>query len=260
MTRRNPFVTILVLTALSGLIPCRVIAESGTPNRRPTAPAPKTPGKLIEGKAGYDYVCFLPPGYSRQSRFYPLIVFLHGASPDEDLEKLKRFGPIKFALDHDDFPFIAVAPASSKGWSVRILDSFLRRVESRFRVDRNRIYLTGLSMGGHATWTMALAYPSRFAAVAPVCGAGDPQLAAAKLRHLPVWIFHGEKDTVVPVACGRVMADALKKVAGNVKLTIYPDLGHNIWQETYENVELYRWFLQHQRNEKTDRTPPPRVR
>jgi predicted peptidase len=208
---------------------------------------PEPRGTLVEGKADYKYLCFLPKSYDRQAGFWPLIVFLHGASRDEDLEKLKNFGPIKFALDNDDFPFVVVAPATSRGWTVDSLDTLLNRVRTRFRVDRNRVYLTGHSMGGHATWSLAMAYPNRFAAIAPVSGAGDPRLAARRLRRLPVWVLHGEKDTVVPVECGLVMVRALKDVGDEVKSTIYPDRGHDICGPAYDNSELYRWFLQHRK-------------
>jgi len=250
--------TVLALFVLQGsptgwrALPATARQRSAVSTAEPQSEAqPSTAtarGKLIEGRAGYNYLCFLPKGYGERPTFWPLIVFLHGASSDENLEKLKRFGPIEYALGHDDFPFIVVAPASSRGWSVNLLDTLLERVQARFRVDRNRVYLTGLSMGGHATWKMAAAYPNRFAGIAPVAGAGNPLLAPTRLRNLPAWIFHGEKDEVVPVECGRMMIQALQRAGGEVKYTIYPDLGHDVWQPAYDNPELYRWFLQHRRN------------
>jgi predicted peptidase len=176
-----------------------------------------------------------------------LIVFLHGKCEDEDLEKLKHFGPIKYALEHSEFPFIVVAPVTSRGWSVRILGIFLDRIQTRFSVDRDRVYLTGMSMGGHATWALATFSPNRFAAIAPVAGAGNPRAAAQRLGHLPTWIFHGEKDTIVPVKCGLMMVEALKAAGAEVKSTIYPDRGHDSWGPAYDNPELYAWFLKHRR-------------
>ena len=212
---------------------------------------------LVEGVAGYKYVCFLPKGYDGQPKFWPLIIFLHGASRDEDLGKVKRFGPIKYGLDHDDFPFIVVAPATSRGWSPDRLNTLLDKVQTRYRVDRNRIYLTGYSMGGHATWTMAAAYPNRFAAIAPVAGAGDPRNAGGGLRKVPAWVFHGANDRVVPAKYGLLMVRALKKAGGEVKHTVYPDRGHDVWEPVYGNLELYRWFLRHRKGG-TQRGSPSR--
>jgi predicted peptidase len=204
-------------------------------------------GKLVEGVASYKYVCFLPKDYDSQPRFWPIIVFLHGATEQENLETVRRTGPVKFALDQESFPCIVVAPVTGKGWDVKLFDKFLSNIQRQFRVDRNRIYLTGVSMGGHATWGIACAYPHRFAAIAPVCGAGNPQLAAKLLRDLPVWVIHGEQDSVVPVELARRMIRALEQVGGSVKSTIYPDRGHDAFIPAYDDPELYRWFLQHKK-------------
>jgi len=205
-------------------------------------------GRLVEGMAAYKYLCYLPAGYDAQAKFWPTIIFLHGACSDEDLEKLKRFGPVKFALEQKDFPFVVVAPATAKGWDVRLFDDFLKRIQRQFRVDRNRIYLTGVSMGGHATWRLAMVYPNRFAAIVPVSGAGNPQHAAELLRRLPIWIIHGENDTVVPLELARRMTRALEQVGGNVKSTIYPDRGHDAFIPAYDDPELYEWFLKHSKH------------
>ena len=97
-------------------------------------------------------------------------------------------------------------------------------------------------MGGFGTWDLASAYPERFAAIAPVCGGGNPR-NANKLKDIPAWVFHGEKDPVVPVEEAHKMVDALKKSGAEVKLTIYPEAGHDSWTETYDNPDLYDWFL-----------------
>ena len=101
-------------------------------------------------------------------------------------------------------------------------------------------------MGGYGTWALALKYPHRFAAIAPICGAGNPVLART-IKHLPIWVFHGAKDKVVPIKHSQDMVDALKEVGGNVKFTIYPEAGHDSWTETYNNPELYEWFLKQSR-------------
>jgi predicted peptidase len=205
---------------------------------------------LVIGQAGYRYLCYLPDGPGQPAGpvvRQPLILFLHGACPDENLEKFKHFGPISYALCHEGFPFIAVCPASSQGWTLAKLDQLLDHIQSQYPVDPDRIYLTGYSNGGHATWMMALAFPRRFAAIAPVAGAGDPLEASRRLWHLPVWIFHGVKDRVIPVAYGRRMAEALRKEGAPVQTTFYEDRGHDTWGPPYWNPELYDWFLDQKR-------------
>ena len=123
------------------------------------------------------------------------------------------------------------------------------------RVDQDCVYLTGLSMGGYGTWETAAKRPELFATIAPICGRGDPS-TAWRLRHTPTWIFHGAKDTIVPLKHSDDMNRALKQY-GNVKYTIYPDAEHDSWTETYSNEELYRWFLSHLRFKYVD-APAPR--
>jgi len=129
-------------------------------------------------------------------------------------------------------------------------------VEEKFAVDTNRVYLTGLSMGGYGTWSLALAHPEKFAAIAPICGGGqviDIILAsygkpANPLKNISVWAFHGAKDPVVPLEESERMIAALKKIgAKDVKLTVYPEAEHDSWTEAYNNPELYEWLLTHLR-------------
>ncbi|MFB0516806.1 MAG: alpha/beta hydrolase-fold protein, partial [Candidatus Neomarinimicrobiota bacterium] len=111
-----------------------------------------------------------------------------------------------------------------------------------------RIYLTGLSMGGYGTWSLALAQPERFAAIAPICGGGDRR-QACRLKDLPVWAFHGARDKVVPVRRTKRMVRAIEKCGGSPRLTIYLDAGHDSWTRTYDNPELYEWLLSNVREE-----------
>jgi len=125
----------------------------------------------------------------------------------------------------------------------------LKDVSKKYRIDENRIYVTGLSMGGYGTWDLAIKYPNRFAAIAPVCGGGDPTKASV-LKDLPIWVFHGAKDEVVTLDKSQVMVDAIEKTGGSVKFTIYPEANHDSWTETYNNPELYEWFLAQSREAK----------
>jgi len=197
------------------------------------------------------YLLYLPDGYGKGKKEWPLILFLHGAGErGDDLELVKRHGPPKLVERGEKLPFIIVSPQCPEGklwtYETEVLNSLLDHVIARYRVDTHRIYLTGLSMGGYGTWALAVEHPERFAAVAPVCGGGVPYLAP-RLKDVPVWVFHGARDTVVPVSLSEMMVDALKRSGCTVRFTVYPEAGHDAWTETYDNPELYEWFLEHHR-------------
>ncbi len=196
------------------------------------------------------YSLFLPADYAKNKRKrWPLILFLHGAGQRGDnLDLLKEHGIPKILDRCPDFPFIVVSPQcpADGWWSVDVPSALLDEIARKYRVDEDRVYVTGLSMGGFGTWLLALEYPHRFAAIAPICGGGNP-LIAHRIKHLPVWAFHGAKDRVVPLGKTKEMVEALRKCGGNVKLTIYPDAEHDAWTRTYENPILYQWFLKHRR-------------
>jgi predicted peptidase len=136
-----------------------------------------------------------------------------------------------------------------------MLLALLDEIAAKYAVDTNRVYLTGLSMGGYGTWALGLTYPERFAAIVPICGGGQmigvilsSRDKGAALKSLGVWAFHGGKDPVVPLEESQRMVDALKKAGvPDVKLTVYPEAGHDSWTETYKNPELYEWLLKHER-------------
>jgi predicted peptidase len=209
--------------------------------------------------AELDYLLFLPKGYdARAEKRWPMILFLHGAGErGTDVWKVAVHGPPKNVATHADFPFIVVSPQCPEDqvWSQDVLLALLDEFTATCAVDTNRIYLTGLSMGGYGTWDLGLAHPEKFAAIVPICGGGQtisvllvsPDKASA-LRTLGVWAFHGAKDPVVALAESQRMVDALKKAGvEDVKLTVYPEAGHDSWTETYNNPELYDWLLKHQR-------------
>src|SRR5262249_51460380 len=153
-------------------------------------------------------------------------------------------GPPKLVAAGKDFPFILVAPQSARrGWDPATLNALLDDIVATYKVDKDRIYATGLSMGGFGTWALAAAYPERFAAIVPICGGGNRE-DAPKLKHLPIWVFHGAKDRTVPPSMSEEMVQALKEAgAANVTYTLYPETGHDSWTEAYNNSELYQWLL-----------------
>ena len=204
--------------------------------------------KEITVKVKLNYLLFLPEGYAKSDKKWPLILFLHGSGESgKDLSKVKIHGPPKIVETKPDFPFIVVSPQSRRrGWNPDTLKALLHEVLADYRVDRDRVYLTGLSMGGYGTWALAAAYPDYFAAIVPICGRGDPDDAPV-LKNLPVWVFHGAKDEDVPLSRSEEMVEALKKAGADVKFTVYPEAGHDSWTQTYDNPELYEWLLIHRR-------------
>jgi hypothetical protein len=195
------------------------------------------------------YLLYLPEEYGKESTTkWPLILFLHGANQrGDDLTKVKTDGPPELIESGKKFKFIIVSPQVPAGeiWSPDILVWLTKDIIAKYNVDVERIYMTGLSMGGYGTWETAQRYPGLFAAIIPICGGGDPSQAWT-LRHTAVWIFHGEKDPRVPVKNSEIMFDSLKQY-NNSKLTIYPDVEHDSWTETYNNDEIFNWFLDHKR-------------
>ena len=136
-----------------------------------------------------------------------------------------------------------------KWWQPIELVALLDELSSKYKVDADRIYVTGLSMGGFGSWRLAAYAPDRLAAIAPICGGGE-KYWARRFAHLPVWAFHGAKDTGVPPERSRMMVGELKKKGGNPKLTIYPEAGHDSWTQTYNNPKFYEWLLAQKRNSK----------
>ncbi|MEH1882941.1 prolyl oligopeptidase family serine peptidase [Nostoc sp.] len=206
----------------------------------------------------YNYLLFLPDGLHPdgdrneiQQALLPTILFLHGAGQrGSDLDDVRKHGVAKVVEQQSDFPFIVISPQCPRReyWNIERLSTLLDEVIASCAVDPDRVYLTGLSMGGYGTWHLAAAQPERFAAIAPICGGGNPQ-AAGKLKNLPVWAFHGAKDNVVPLSESEIMVSALKVHDGNVKFTVYPEANHDSWTQTYNNPELYEWFLQNWRQQ-----------
>jgi predicted peptidase len=202
--------------------------------------------------AGSGYLLYLPPGYTGQpDKKWPVVFFLHGAGErGSNLELVKVHGLPQEIQQGRDFPFIVVAPQCplEQRWEAQLekLDKLYAEILADYRVRPERVYLTGLSMGGQGTWFWSLAHPQRFAAIAPVCGRSFPD-RAAEIKNLPVWVFHGAKDAVVPFEESSSMVEALQKSGSKVKFTVYPEAEHDSWGETYANPELYDWLLSHSR-------------
>jgi predicted peptidase len=208
--------------------------------------------KQITKTVSLKYLLYLPKDYGQKEQKWPFMLFLHGAGErGDDLDLVKKHGPPKLVEQGKEFPFIIVSPQCPAGtWWTEEMDALmalLDDVQSKYAVDPNRVYLTGLSMGGYGSWALACRHPERFAAVAPICGGGERYLAN-KLKDVPVWAFHGAKDPVVPLRESQEMVDALKRAGGEVQLTVYPEAEHDCWTVTYDNPKLYEWFLSRYKN------------
>ncbi|MCH8840833.1 MAG: prolyl oligopeptidase family serine peptidase, partial [Planctomycetes bacterium] len=208
--------------------------------------------KTITKEVAAQYLVVKPKDYDAREK-YPLLIFLHGRGEQGDqLDLVKRHGPFK-KIAELGLPLLIVAPQSPQDewWDIDMLEALVEEVIDDLDVDEDRVYLTGLSMGGSATWRLAARRPGWFAAIVPICGRSVPS-KAARLRNMPVWVFHGARDRTVPVKETTDMVDALHKVGSDPRLTIYPEARHNAWTQTYNNPELYEWLLSHRRGSDGD--------
>jgi predicted peptidase len=214
---------------------------------------------------------FVPQTFSPRKK-WPIVLFLHGVGErgSDGLQQTDIGIAHAIRKDASRFPFIVVIPQcrSDKRWIQRAMQAqalgALEQSIKEFHGDRNRVYLTGLSMGGYGTWDMTAKYPGKFAAYVPICGgihgparlpdarvdlAADPKIAdpyaetARRIGATPIWIFHGDADETVPVEESRKMAAALRSAKANVRYTEYPGIGHNSWDKAYAEPELIPWML-----------------
>lgn len=214
---------------------------------------PQKPVRLnTQVKVELNYLLYLPKNYDQQDK-WPLVLFLHGAGErGDDLQLVKEHGPPYLVSKGKDFPFILVSPQCPKNrnWESFELIALLDDLESKYKIDPDRLYVTGLSMGGAGAWRLAAYAPNRLAAIAPLCSGGEIGWTR-NIAHLPVWAFHGAKDEGAPVERAQALIDALKRNGGSPIFTVYPDAGHDVWTVTYDNQTFYDWLLAQKRKPKT---------
>lgn len=196
------------------------------------------------------YVVYVPSTYDPKKPM-PTILFLHGMG-ERGSDGWKQV-PVGLGsaimMNSEAWNFIVIFPQKSMA-STKWMDqekeilAIVEKTKKEYNVDSARLYLTGLSMGGFGTWLLAAKHPEMFAAIAPICGGGNPADAAA-LKDIPTWCFHGDKDNAVPLDRSREMIEAIKAAGGNPQFTVYPGVGHNSWDKAYRDEKLWEWFLKH---------------
>jgi len=200
------------------------------------------------------YLIRYPDSY-REGQRYPVILELHGAgSRGRDMEKLQNGSFLQLTAQIPDFPFICVLPQCHEDTWFDLFETLIRFAKAVWSApftDRERLYVMGASMGGYGTWQLCMSIPELVAAAVPVCG-GGMYWNAGRLRNVPVWAFHGQKDHIVSVEESRKMAAAMKKSGGDIRLTIYPENTHDAWTDTFSNPEVYQWLLQHRNTNAAD--------
>lgn len=196
------------------------------------------------------YLLYVPPEYAAdEAKKWPLVLFLHGSGErGDDLEKVKMHGPPKLLAAKPDLPAIVVSPQclTDSRWNAQELAKLVDELANTYQVDRERLYVTGLSMGGAGTWSLLAEYPDLFAAAVPICGRGDVS-AAEKIAKTPTWVFVGGKDRPQTVSGNEEMVAALKKAGANVQFKLYPELPHDCWTVTYEDPKVWEWLLAQKR-------------
>lgn len=212
---------------------------------------------------------FYQPETECKEKKYPLVVFFHGAGErgDDNRGQFRRFDPVPFWLTH---PCYVVAPQcpradgsnrndhsvwvdthfggkshqmkASPTWPLRLSIELVKQIIENENVDYSRIYITGLSMGGYATWEILQREGNLFAAAIPVCGGGDLNYVD-KMLSTALWVFHGAEDRTVPVERSRNMVNAIRESGGNPLYTEYLGVDHDSWSRTYQNPEVWDWLF-----------------
>lgn len=206
-------------------------------------------------KADYNYLLYLPKDYSEQTKNYPLVIYLHGGShTGNDLDKLKEYG-LPYLVDiGNDFDFIIASPQcpSNKYWSSdEWFEPLYGKIVSEYRVDTNKVYLTGISMGGYGTYIVAMDHPDKFAAIVPLCGGCNDSdtTRICNLKNIPIWAFHGTADDMIPISETERVVTALNRCKGNIRFTKLEGEGHGI-QYLYEKFhKMYKWMLKQSRSD-----------
>lgn len=219
-------------------------------------------GRLFrKGRTTMPYRLFVPDTYDNANK-YPLVIWLHGAggAGTDNLRQISGdnyYGPHLWAAaeNQSKYPAFVLVPQTTGSWAVAdpnklseeesLTVAIIEALEKEFSIDSKRIYISGQSNGGNGTWDLVTKRPSLFAAAVPLCGGGNPGLAA-RVARLPIWAFHGEKDEIIPATYSRNMIAEIRQKGGSPKYTEYPGVGHDVWLHALKEPGLVDWlFAQH---------------
>jgi predicted peptidase len=194
------------------------------------------------------YLLYLPADYYQNTgKQYPILLFLHGGGETgTDIEKVKTHGPPRLINEGHNFPFIVLSPQNPREqgfWDESILMGLLDKIENTHRIDPARVYLSGMSRGAYGAWRLAMSYPEKFACLIAICGVA-PAYYSRWLGNMPVWVFHGDDDPVIPVSESDEVVKLMKERGQNIRYTRYSGTGHDAWTPAFETEELYHWMLE----------------
>lgn len=220
---------------------------------------PKKFAATTQRTVNYNYLLYTPQGYGEAEQAeqrWPLVIFLHGAGErGTDVKKVAAHGPPKQAAQGRKFPFVLVSPQCppDQWWDVDTLQALLDQVlkQQGDLIDRDRIYITGLSMGGGGTWEWISRDPNPFAAAAIVCGAASRVPMRIK-DPIPVWAMHGTNDDIVPPWITTLLVDQWQQAGGETRVSMYEGVNHGSWDRAYDEPELWTWLLSHKKQPRTE--------
>ncbi len=203
---------------------------------------------ITDESVSFNVLISTPNDYDNEKESLPLIVFLHGAGErGDDINLIKLLGIPKLFDKSSPVRAVTLSPQckSDKVWNSQVyaLKHLIDSVVRKYNIDKSRISITGLSMGGFGTWEMATTFPEFFSAIAPLCG-GGMSWRAPLIGKTPVWAFHGMCDTIVEPMYSEVMVKAINNVGGNARLSLYPGVGHDVWVNAYEHEPLLQWLIE----------------
>jgi predicted peptidase len=239
------------VVGIAGLISFGGSAQAaGESDSAPSRQLTRTLQRDVSHKMELQYLVFLPKDYEKSTGKWPLILYLHGGSlRGDDIGRMRKLGLTEKVETDPNFPFIVVSPQCHQGeiWTdVDALGAVLDEVARTHRVDPDRVYVTGHSMGGRGALYAAYKMPDRFAAILSLAPVGLITAWAERLATIPLWIFHGPNDQFTPLKEVEELVHAVEAAGGHPQLTVLPDRDHYIL-DVYDRPDLYKWLAQQKR-------------
>ncbi|MBP3494819.1 MAG: dienelactone hydrolase family protein [Clostridia bacterium] len=207
---------------------------------------------VLQGTTPLGYILTMPDDIKEGERL-PLIIFLHGAGErGDDINKVKIYCVPKLFTQnstHNGIRAYTLSPQCpyNTTWCdyKKELIALIDETIEKYNIDKTNVSLTGISMGGFGTWEMAMTYPDRFSKIAPLCGGGMNWRAWALT--MPIRVYHGKRDSTVPISQSEAMVNSVRACGGNVEFTAYDDLDHNCWDRAYEKTDLISWLVSNEK-------------